>query len=128
MTTLQQFAPGGWAEVSSEGISTIYLSIIDEGMITSPTDTPANTQYKPRVKNADSFSIKRMPPVWPQAQTSGNQGAAYGQLVIDNYDGAYDFLIAADLRDTTVVFKVPAAGALLTGTVIASSPVLATAA
>jgi hypothetical protein len=127
MTTLQQFAPGGWAEVSSEGISTIYLSIVDEGMVTSPTDTPANTQFRPRVLNPEQFSIKRAPPVWPQASTSGVQAAAYGQLQIDNYDGAFDFLISADLRDTTVVFKLPAAGSLLTGTAMNSAPTMATA-
>ena len=127
MSTLQQFAPGAWAEISGEGISTIYFSIIDEGMITSPTDTPANTQYRPRIKSPETFSIKRAPAVWPRAATSGTQGAAYGQLVIDNYDGAFDFLIAADLRDTPVVLKSVPAGALLTGTTVASAPVIATA-
>jgi hypothetical protein len=117
----------GWIETSSEGIATLYLSAVDEGMITSPTDTPANVQFRPRILNPEQFSIKREPPVWPQASTQGVQMAAYGQLEIDNYDGQFDFLISADLRDTTVIFKLPPAGALLTGTTMSSAPTIATA-
>jgi hypothetical protein len=125
MTTLQTFQMVGWYETNSEGISSIYLAITDEGMTTGPSDTPANTQYRPRVIGADLFSIKRYPIVWPYAQTN-NQGAAFGQLQIDNYDGAFDFLLSADLRDTAVEIRLPAAAALLTGTTMASAPLIAT--
>jgi hypothetical protein len=127
MATYQTLTMTGWAETPSEGIATIYLCAIDEGMITSPTDTPANTQFRPRILNAEQFSIKRQPPVWPQASTQGVQAAAFGQLQIDNYDGAFDFLLRVDLRDSTVIFQLPLAGALLTGTTMANAPVLATA-
>jgi hypothetical protein len=126
VSTVQTFQMTGWYEINGEGIATIYLSAVDEGIVTGTSDTPANTQFRPRVLNADTFSIKRMPPVWPQAQTTV-QGAAYGSLDIDNYDGAFDFLISADLRDATVVFKLPAAGSLLTGTTMNSAPLIATA-
>lgn len=126
MTTLQTFQMSGWYETNSEGISTIYLAITDEGMTTGPGDTPANTQFKPRVLNAEQFSIKRAPKVWPYGDTTEHQGAAFGQLQIDNYDGAFDFLISADLRDTSVVIRLPAAGGLLTGTTMSSAPLIAT--
>lgn len=125
MTTVVTTQLSGWFETNSEGISTIYLSITDEGMVTGTADTPANTAYRPRVLNPDQFSIKRSPQVWPYGQTT-SQGAAFGQLQIDNYDGAFDFLVSADLRDTVVVISLPAAGSLLTGTAIASAPLIAT--
>lgn len=125
MATLQTFYVPGWFSLNSEGIATIYLSNFEEGMITSPTDTPANTQYRPRLLNLEQFSIKRAPPVWVYGATTV-QGAAFGQLQIDNYDGAFDFLVSADLRDTPVILKLPPAGALQVGTAINSSLLVAT--
>jgi hypothetical protein len=120
MATLTTTKMTGWAEINSEGLSTVYLSIVDEGFMTVGTDTPANTQFRPRILNAESFSIKRSPAVWPQ-QSSGIQGAAFGQLQIDNYDGAFDFLISADLRDATVVLKLTTATPLGSATQFSSS-------
>lgn len=126
MTTLTNVAVTGWYEITSEGIGTIYFAIADEGMTTGPSDTPANTQYKPRILNPQDFSISRSPSVWMQGQSSVG-GAAIGQLVIDNYDGAYNFLIDNDVRDSVVVIKVLPASALLTGTSMADAPTICTA-
>jgi hypothetical protein len=116
----------GWYEVNTEGIANLYLTIIDEAIVTAGTDEPSHKQYKARVANADSFSIKRRPIVWPWGDTSV-QLAAYGSLQLDNYDGFYSFLVGADLRDTIVTIKLPAAMALGTSTLIRDAPLIATA-
>jgi hypothetical protein len=126
MSTLQPVQLAGWSVTNSEGIATVYLAIIDEGMTTGPGDTPANEQFKPRILNPEQFSIKRAPVVWFEGSTS-NQSAAFGELQISNYDGAFDFLLSADLRDTTVIIKIAPAGLLLPGTTMADAMTIATA-
>jgi hypothetical protein len=125
MTTLTQFPLTGWYEIQSEGDGTIYLCVIDEGMVSGPSDTPANKQYKPRVLNPETFSIKRAPQVWIWGNGSVQQ-AAFGQLELDNYDGAYNYLLEHDVRDRVVVVKVLAASALLSGTAISSAQTVCT--
>jgi hypothetical protein len=115
----------GWYEVNSEGIGTVYVCIEDEGMVSSPSDTPANTQYAPRVKNPETFSIKRAPSVWMDGDNDSG-AAAFGTLVLDNRDGAYNFLTDNDVRDFVVVIKSVPAAALLTGTTVLSAPTVCT--
>lgn len=126
MATYQQSQIVGWLETNSEGVQQLYLCIVDEGMITSPSDTPANTVFTPSISNADTFSIKRDPMVWVWGSTTG-QGASFGVMELDNTLGAYDFLMKNDLRDATVVISILPAAMLLTGTAIASAQVMATA-
>jgi len=125
MTVLTNFQPGGWYEIISEGQVTLYLSAVDEGMVTGPGDTPANKQFKPRVLNPDTFSIKRSPQVWVWGN-SGVQGAAFGQLQLDNYDGAYNDLLKNDFRGSVVTIKLVKAAALLIGTTMADAPTVCT--
>ncbi len=125
MTVLTNFTLGGWYEIVSEGQVTLYLSAVDEGMITSPSDTPANKAFRPRVLNPDTFSIKRSPQVWVWGN-SGVQGAAFGQLQLDNYDGAYNKLLANDFRGSVITIKLVTAAALLTGTAMNDAPTVCT--
>lgn len=115
----------GWYEINTEGIANLYLTITDEAIVTARTDTPASQVYKARVVNAEQFSIKRRPSVWPWGDTS-IQLAAFGQLQLDNYDGFYGFLVGADLRDTLVTIKLPQAMAFGTATLIEDAPVICT--
>jgi hypothetical protein len=124
VTTLQTFHLSGWFETNSDGIATIYLSAVDEGMTTGPGDTPANAVFRPRVLNPEQFSIKRAPQAWMYG--GGSQDAAFGQLQLDNFDGAFDELIGADLRDTPVTIKLLPAGGLLTGTAMSSAMTICT--
>jgi hypothetical protein len=110
---------------NTEGIPTIYFAIVDEAIITSPTDSPANTRFQPRIRNAEQFSIKRRPMFWPWGD-SDIDFAAVGELQIDNYDGAFDFLLSADLKDATVVFQLPPAGMLAASNTVANAPIVAT--
>lgn len=126
MTTLYHLE--GWFENNTEGIGTIYLAITDEGVLTKPTDTTysASVVFPPRIRNPEQFSIKRSVTFWPWGNTE-DSFAAYGTLEIDNYDGAFDFMLNADLRDAPVVFKIIAAGMLAAVGTIASGVVVATA-
>jgi len=125
MTTLQQFKLAGWSEVNSQGIPTLYLAAVDEGMTTSPSDTPANTDFYPMIAHPEQFSIKRAPVMWAEGSTSG-QAAAFGQIQLNNYEGEFDNLLLADLRDTLVVIKILPAGMLLTGTAMRDAMTVAT--
>jgi hypothetical protein len=115
VTQQYQYQIDGWAEINGEGVASLYFSITDEGITTSPSDTPANATFRPRVLNPESFSIKRQPVMWVHGSTSGQQ-AAFGSLEIDNYDGAFNVLLQADLRDTLVEIWIVPAMALTTGT------------
>lgn len=127
MTVAQPIVLTGWAEIVSEGAVVLYLSYVDEGMISDAADTPANQQYVPDLLNADEFSITYNPQVWVWGDTSVSQ-ASFGQLKLNNYLGQYDNLLAFDVRDSVVTIKlVPGATALLTGTAIASAQTVATA-
>jgi hypothetical protein len=124
--TLTAYPTSGWYEITSEGQVTLYLSITDEGMITSPSDTPANTAFRPRLLNPEAFSIKRSPQFWVWGNAS-IQGAAFGQLELDNYDGLYNDLIDLDVRDSVITVKVMTAGMLQTGTAHADALTVCTA-
>lgn len=121
----QTFHTSGWYEIISEGQVTLYLSAVDEGMVTGPSDTPANKQFKSRVLNPNTFSIKRSPAVWLDGN-GGVQGAAFGQLQLDNYDGAYNDLLKNDFRGSTVTIKLVPASAFLTGTTMNDAPTVCT--
>ena len=116
----------GWYIENSEGLATLYLSIVDEGYTTRSTDTPSSKAHKPRIRNAESFSIRRSPSFWPWGRSSVQQ-AAFGSLEIDNYDGAFDFLLGADLRDATVIFHLPPAATFGGATTINDLDPIATA-
>jgi hypothetical protein len=116
----------GWYIENSEGLATIYLSIVDEGYTTQSTDTPSSKAHRPRILNADTFSIRRSASFWPWGRSSVQQ-AAFGSLAIDNYDGAFDFLLGADLRDATVIFHLPPAASLGGATTINDLDPIATA-
>lgn len=122
----QLFHLQGWYVQNTEGIGTVYLASIDEGLLTTETDTPAGVEFPPRIKNADTFSIKREASFWPWGD-SGDSLAAYGELQIDNYDGAFDFLLAADLRDAPVEFKIVPASMLGGATTVADGITVAAA-
>lgn len=114
----------GWFQTNTEGVSTIYLTIVDEGYTSKDGDSVLpNTSFRPRILSADTFSIRRRPMVWVWGDNSV-QAAAFGKLEIDNYDGAFDFLLLADLRDSIVVFRLPDA-AMFSGD-YAGAPVVAT--
>lgn len=125
-TMFEQIYTAGWYEILTEGLSTIYLSITDEGIVTASTDDPPSKVYKARLLNPEQFSIKRAPLVWPLGDTSV-QLAAFGQLQLDNYDGFFDYLVGADLKDTEVIIKLPRAQAFGSETAIQDAFLICTA-
>lgn len=118
----------GWYEVNTEGLGIVYVSIVDEAFITQPTDTPANIKFRPRILNPETFHISRRPMVWVWDNSSSQLAvAAFGELQIDNYDGAFDFLIKSDIRDAVLIFKLPPALMLGGATTYNDAPIIATA-
>lgn len=115
----------GWYITNTDGLATLYLSIVDEGYTTQSTDDPSSKFHRPRIKNAESFSIRREASFWPWG--GGSSMAAFGSLQIDNYDGLFDELLSADLRDATVIFHLPDAAAFGGATSISSLQPIATA-
>lgn len=122
----QQISYDGWYEINTEGLSTIRLTAVDEGLVTLSTDSDPSAVYKARILNPESFSIKNRPLIWPWGDTS-NQFAAYGQLQIEDYDGFFDYLVGADLRDQEIVIQLPPAMAFGTTNLLRDAPIIATA-
>lgn len=115
----------GWYQINTEGLSNLYISIADEGIVTCKIDTPASKVFRARIVNPETFSIKRAPTAWPHG--SNSQMAAYGELVLDDYDGLYTYLVGADLRDITVIISLPQAMPFGIPNLIADAPIIATA-
>jgi hypothetical protein len=101
-----------WSESFSDGTATLYLSIIGSGLTTSPTDSPANTQFLPEILNASDFSIRRAPLTWYEGATDNSaSSAAFGQLQLNNANNKFKDLLDANLRDTpATIYVVPDVG------------------
>ena len=87
------------AAIDAAGTTTV-LRYATQGYNTTPTDTPANTHYAPRIlqpalMQRDLFS---------SGKTYGKSSVSYGELVISNIDGALDYLIPYSFggRDLTI--------------------------
>lgn len=102
----------GWYSIASAQPLSLYLTADYEGGYTSAnSDSPQNQIYAPRALNADGLTIANACTVWIWGQSGAS--ATYGSLTIDNFDGAYDFLLSGDYRDTQVAFKqIPGGGTL----------------
>lgn len=111
----------GWY-LQDAGIASVYLSIVDEGFLSSTTDTPANTPFLARILNPDQFYIAQEASTWVDGGSSST--SSYGTLVLDNRDGKLNPLLTASLRDTTLELRLvtaAAAGSLAAGTVEATA-------
>ena len=109
-----QSTASGWYQIVSAQPLPIYLTTDYEGGYTSAnTDSPQNQIYGPRLINTDSLVISRVCNVWPWGQSGSS--STYGSITIDNADGAYDYLLAQEMRDSQTVIKQGVAGSALTG-------------
>jgi hypothetical protein len=115
----------GWYITNTEGIATLYLSIVDEGYVTQSTDSPSSKVHHPRILNAESFNIRKSISFWPWGRAGASFG--YGSLTLDNYDGMFNELLTADLRDATVIFHLPLAQAFGGASSLSSIDPIATA-
>lgn len=89
------------AAIDSIGTTTtLYYS--SGGFTTSPTDTPANTFFDPRLKQPALMTRN----VFTQGTTTGQSSVGYGEIVLVNNDGGLDGLInyGFDGRSVTVRF------------------------
>jgi hypothetical protein len=110
----------GWASSATVGGSNYYFA--SEGFTTSPTDTPANQYYDPRI-TADGDPIYDRTvscAVWDNANTSNVIGQytdapsglsqtttkiAIGDITLNNTDGALDAQVLTTMRDGTFALK-----------------------
>jgi len=60
-----------------------------DGFTTRPGDTPANTYYEPRVNNPGNFQRT----MFGNLTTAGSSASSYGEVVLNNKDGALDGLL-----------------------------------
>lgn len=107
-------ARGEWrVEVGSSELRSRTLRYSTAGFMTSPTDTPANAHYPARVQS---------PGVLRQELPQGFFGVAsvsYGEIVLDNSDGALSELVsygldAAEVRVKVVTDQAPGYGTAVT--------------
>lgn len=94
----------GWWQQTA-GLSTFYLSINNEGFMSAPTDSPANTPFGPRIVNSRQIAIRREPTVWWHRGGGGTNPAAVTSILLDNSDGEFDALLRADAKDSAVVLQ-----------------------
>ena len=71
------------------------------GITTSPTDTPPNTAYVPRI--VQPALVKREIPI-PGAGSSSTR-LSYGELTLANADGALDYLTAYDFSGRPITIR-----------------------
>lgn len=77
---------------------TLYFS--SHSFSTLPNDTPANTFFAPRIRQPANFKRD----IFKSGYTLGKTQVSYGEIIIINNDGMYDFLLphAFDGRDFIV--------------------------
>lgn len=107
-TGLDQFdalnGSAGWRQ-QRPGLSTFYLSVIGEGFMSLPTDSPANTPFGPYILNSKQWSILREPYVWWHRTDDRTNPAAVTTLRLDNSRGTFNALLRADAKDSTIVIQ-----------------------
>ena len=79
----------------------VYRFCTGTGYSTSPTDTPANTYYEPRVKQPGLF--KQV--LYTEGATSGSSKGGYGEIVLVNIDGGLDQLLDIGFDGQLIVVK-----------------------
>ena len=94
------------AAIDAAGTTTVFR-YSTQGYNTTPTDTPANTHYAPRIlqpalMQRDLFS---------SGKTYGHSSVSYGELVLSNIDGALDCLIPYSFGGRNLTIKAGDSGA-----------------
>ena len=107
------------AYTSSAGTSVLRYSS-GEGLVTGPSETPANTVYEPRLKNPGNF--QRF--LYRKYATGGASEIGKGNVILNNADGELDVLLDYGFDGRQIVIRSgPDAG----GDYPADFPVLYTA-
>lgn len=92
-------------DLDTSSTTTIYLS--GEGFITSPTDSPANTFFQPRLIEPISFTRS----MFSQGKVGGFTVPGFGNLVLANGDGELDDFADYAWDSRSVEIRVGEAGA-----------------
>lgn len=81
-------------------VQTFYYSS-DLGYTTGPGDSPANTYFAPRIIQPGNYSVS----AFEQGKTFGASRVGYGEIVLDNTDGALDALVNYGFDGRTVTLR-----------------------
>lgn len=92
------------------GTRTLYYST-GAGFVTTPSDTPANTVFSPRI--SEPINVKR--DVFASGATGGASRPSFGELVLINEDGALDALVDYAFDGRAIVVRVGPKGAAYPG-------------
>lgn len=117
-TTLQELVENPYAAKSyivilkpydtvAAATETIYLS--DRGYVSSPTESPANTYFDPRVIEALNFQRS----MFTTGKLGGRSFPSFGEIVLANADGGLDDFATYAWDDRDVEVKVGEKGANL---------------
>lgn len=87
----------------------VSLFFSGEGFITSPTDTPANTLFEPRLVEPISFSRS----MFSSGRIGGLSVPGFGELILTNADGGLDDFATYAWDGRSVEVRVGEAGAAL---------------
>src|SRR5690242_16412431 len=68
------------------GASLVTLRLATEAYVTSPSDSPANTIFEPRVIDPGAFSAN----LYQAGQTGGEPSIGLGDVTLANADGGLD--------------------------------------
>lgn len=89
------------AAVDAAGtLKTFYLG--DEGFVTRPTDTPADTHFDPALIDPGSLGVHAYS---DSSTTGGAAGLEAGELVVNNVDGIYDDWLTYGFDGQPVVIR-----------------------
>jgi len=92
-------------DISGAAVTTLYYS--GEGFVTSPSDTPANTLFEPRLIEPISFQRS----MFSSGKLGGFSVPGFGNLVLNNADGVLDALSGYAWDGRSVEVRVGEAGA-----------------
>ena len=91
-------------DFDTSGEVSLYFS--GEGFVTSPTDTPANTLFEPRLVEPISFSRS----MFSSGKIGGFSVPGFGELILTNADGGLDDFATYAWDGRSVEVKVGEAG------------------
>lgn len=86
-------------------LATFYVS--DERFVTSPTDSPANVAFEPRVLDPGSIGLH----AFSDGRTGGATKLETGEIVLANVDGQFDALMNYSFDGRRVTIRSGAGGA-----------------
>lgn len=101
-TTVLVTSVAGSGTISSWNILNKFFFCSGNGYVTSPSETPPNLFYDPKIKQP--AVLKR--DMFSTGATSGESKIGYGELLLSNIDGSLDYLINFGFDGRAITIRV----------------------